>query len=111
MGISLTTGFVAKEIVVSTMGVLYHAPESEQDGAYAKPLNQVLKNKDYGITPLIAYTFLLFVLLYIPCLGTVAIIGREAGWSWALFSIIYQILLAWIVSFLFYNAGLLIGFK
>ncbi|MBN2040147.1 MAG: ferrous iron transport protein B [Spirochaetes bacterium] len=111
MGISLTTGFIAKEIVVSTMGVLYHASESEEEGALIKPLNQVLKKKEFGITPLIAYTFLLFVLLYVPCLGTVVVMGREAGWSWALFSIVYQIILAWIVCFLFYNAGLLLGFR
>ncbi len=110
MGISLTTGFVAKEIVVSTMSVLYHSTEEEKDGRYQKPLREVLKKSEYGITPLIAYTFLLFVLMYVPCIGTVSVIGREAGWRWAFFSIAYQITLAWIVCFIFYNAGLLLGF-
>jgi ferrous iron transport protein B len=110
MGISLTTGFVAKEIVVSTMSVLYHSTEEEKDGRYQKPLREVLKKSEYGITPLIAYTFLLFVLMYVPCIGTVSVIGREAGWRWAFFSIAYQITLAWIVCFVFYNAGLLLGF-
>jgi ferrous iron transport protein B len=106
MGISLTTGFVAKEIVVSTMSVLYHS--SEEKGGQS--LREVLSKKEYGITPLIAYTFLLFVLMYVPCLGTVSVIGREAGWKWAFFSIAYQMILAWLVSFIFYRAGILLGF-
>lgn len=110
MGISLTTGFVAKEIVVSTMSVLYHASDEETEGGAQRPLREVLKKKEYGITPLIAYTFLLFVLMYVPCLGTVTVIGREAGWNWALFSVAYQITLAWIVCFIFYQTGLLLGF-
>ncbi len=110
MGISLTTGFIAKEIVVSTMGVLYHASESEEEGKFVKPLHEVLQNKEYGITPLIAYSFLLFVLMYVPCLGTVVVMGREAGWRWAGFSIVYQMTIAWTVSFIFYQAGLMLGF-
>jgi ferrous iron transport protein B len=102
MGISLSTGFVAKEIVVSTMGVLYHTSR----GA---PLEEELKQAEHGITPLVAYTFMLFVLLYVPCLATIVVIGREAGWSWAAFSIAYQLSAAWVISFLFYRAGLLIG--
>ncbi len=110
MGISLATGFAAKEIVVSTMSVLYHAADEENNGSRQKSLREVLRKSEYGITPLIAYTFLLFVLLYVPCIGTVSVIGREAGWRWALFSIAYQIILAWIVCFIFYNTGLLLGF-
>jgi ferrous iron transport protein B len=110
MGISLATGFAAKEIVVSTMSVLYHAAEDENNGSKQKSLREVLKKSEYGITPLIAYTFLLFVLLYVPCIGTFTVIGREAGWKWAFFSLVYQIILAWIVCFIFYNAGLLLGF-
>ncbi|MDY6935324.1 MAG: ferrous iron transport protein B [Spirochaetota bacterium] len=110
MGISLSTGFVAKEIVVSTMGVLYHAPDTDADENKYMSLGDILKREEFGITPLIAYTFLLFVLLYIPCLGTVVVIDREAGWPWALFSLFYQIILAWVVCFIFYNTGLLLEF-
>jgi ferrous iron transport protein B len=107
MGISLTTGFVAKEIVVSTMSVLYHTSEDKQGG---QSLREVLRKKEYEISPLIAYTFLLFVLMYVPCLGTVSVIGREAGWKWAFFSIAYQMILAWLISFIFFRVGLLLGF-
>ncbi len=109
MGISLATGFVAKEIVVSTMGVLYHASPDEEDTH--RSLGEELRKPRYGITPLIAYVFLLFVLLYVPCLATVVVIGREAGWRWALFSVAYQMLVAWLFSFVVYQTGLLLGLQ
>ena len=109
MGISLSTGFVAKEIVVSTMGVLYHASASEDPEIAQNSLEDTLKKPEYGITPLIAYTFMLFVLLYVPCLATVVVIGREAGWQWACFSFVYQVLLAWIICFIVYNIGSVLG--
>jgi ferrous iron transport protein B len=109
MGISLSTGFVAKEIVVSTMGVLYHASASEDPEIAQNSLEDTLKKPEYGITPLIAYIFMLFVLLYVPCLATVVVIGRESGWQWASLSIAYQMLLAWIICFLVYNLGVMLG--
>jgi ferrous iron transport protein B len=109
MGISLATGFVAKEIVVSTMGVLYHASPDEEDTH--RSLGEVLRKPRYGITPLVAYVFLLFVLMYVPCLATVVVIGREAGWRWALFSVAYQMLVAWLFSLLVYQTGLLLGLQ
>ena len=61
-----------------------------------------------GITPLSAYAFLLFVLLYFPCVAVIAAIKSETGsWKWALFSAFYTTLLAWIVSAAFYQVGLL----
>jgi len=110
MGISLVTGFVAKEVVVSTMGVLYHADIGNGAGGGQQPIDQVIRRPEYGITPLVAYTFMLFVLLYVPCLATVVVMGREAGWRWAFVSLVYQLALAWTVCFLFYNAGRLLGF-
>lgn len=110
MGVSLITGFVTKEIVVSTMGVIYQASPSEDPHYTQRPLQETLKKPQYGITPLVAYTFMLFVLLYVPCLATVVVIGKEISWNWAAFSIFYQLGLAWLVSFLFYNAGRFLGF-
>ena len=52
---------------------------------------------------------MLFVLLYVPCLATVVVIGREAGWQWACFSFVYQVLLAWIICFIVYNIGSVLG--
>ncbi|HQL44028.1 MAG TPA: nucleoside recognition domain-containing protein, partial [Spirochaetota bacterium] len=99
MGISLTTGFVAKEIVVSTMGVLYHAANDENTVS----LSQKLGNPRYGITPHAALAFMIFVMIYIPCLATVIAIAREIGTRWAFFSVAYQITVAWIVSFIVYQ--------
>lgn len=110
MGISLVTGFVAKEVVVSTMGVLYHADIGNGADGGQQPIDQVIRRPEYGITPLVAYTFMLFVLLYVPCLATVVVMGREAGWRWAFVSLVYQLVLAWTVCFLFYNAGKILGF-
>ena len=61
-----------------------------------------------GITPLVAYSFLLFVLLYFPCLATIAAIRNETGtWKWAVFVAVYTTGVAWIVSAAFYQIGLL----
>ena len=104
MGVSLTTGFVAKEVVVSTMGVLYHAADDESN----QNLSKKLINPRYGITPASALAFMIFVLIYIPCLATVTAIAREIGTRWALFSIVYQLFVAWIVSFGCYHIARLI---
>jgi ferrous iron transport protein B len=100
-GVSLVTGFVAKEIIVSTLGVLYsgEGKGSEND------LSLSLREKS-GLTPLTAYGFLVFVLIYTPCLATVGMIRRETrSWKWTLFSVGYQISLAWILAFLIARAG------
>lgn len=104
MGVSLTTGFVAKEVVVSTMGVLYHAADDES----SQNLSKKLGNPRYGITAASALAFMIFVMIYIPCLATVIAIAREIGTRWALFSIVYQVFVAWIVSFAVYHLARLI---
>ncbi len=113
MGVSLLTGFAAKEIVVSTMGVLYHAG-SDVSGESVSLINNIrdhthgsgpLKGKRV-ITPLTAFGFMIFVLLYFPCIATIATIRRESGsWKWALFSALQTTSVAWFVSFLVYNIG------
>jgi ferrous iron transport protein B len=105
-GVSLVSGFVAKEIVVSTMGVLYAVDEEEPSSALRTAL------KKSGMTPLSALSMMVFVLLYLPCLATVTTIRRETGSvKWMLFSIIYSTSLAWIMSFSVYHAGKLFGFS
>lgn len=104
MGVSLTTGFVAKEVVVSTMGVLYHATDDESN----QNLSQKLINPRYGISAASALAFMVFVMIYIPCLATVIAIAREIGTRWAVFSIVYQVFVAWIVSFALYHIARLI---
>ena len=103
MGVALGTGFVAKEVVVSTLGVLY------QTGAEGASLSAKLRSTASGITPLAAFTYMVFVLLYTPCVVTVAAVRREAGARWMWFSVGYQLALAWIVSFGIYQIGRLAG--
>lgn len=108
MGVSLVTGFVAKEVVVSTLGVLY---QSEIGGGDSdSSLTSALRDPSSGIAPLGAFAFMVFVLLYTPCIVTVAAIKREAGAGWMWFSIGYQLALAWLVSFAIYQIGTLAGF-
>ena len=114
MGISLVTGFVAKEIVVSTMGVLYQADTGE--GTYGSvSLQQRIRDQKYSsgplagtpvFTPLAGISFLLFVLFYLPCVAVIAAVGRESGsWKWAGFVLFYTTAIAWTVSFVIYQLG------
>jgi ferrous iron transport protein B len=104
--VSLLTGFVAKEIVVSTMGVLYAV---DKEGAESEVLRSALRNS--GMTALSALSMMVFVLLYVPCLATVAVIARETGTvRWALFNIVYTTGVAWLASFVVYQGGLLLGY-
>ncbi|MGE5257580.1 MAG: ferrous iron transport protein B [Hyphomicrobiales bacterium] len=105
-GVSLLSGFVAKEIVVSTLGVLHAAGESEEQGALEKALLAS------GMTPLSALSMMVFVLLYLPCLATTTAIRRETGsYRWMLFSIGYSTSVAWVMAFLVYQSGRLLGFS
>jgi len=107
MGVSLITGFVAKEVVVSTLGVLYHVEATATNGDNSLPA--ALRDPSSGITPLGGFAFMLFVLLYTPCIVAVAAIKREVGTRWMVFSVGYQMALAWLVSFGVYQIGTLLG--
>ena len=93
LGISLVTGFVAKEVVVSTLGVLYQTEDEDFAG-----LKRALKES--GIDRATALAFMAFVLIYVPCMVTVITIWRETGsMGWTLFSVSYLMVLAWVVAF------------
>ena len=103
--VALVTGFVAKEIVVSTMGVLYAAGGDDESEA----LRNALLNS--GMTPLSALSMMIFVLLYLPCLATIGAITRETGSiKWTLFDIAFTTAVAWSMSFIVYQGGRLLGF-
>ncbi|MFO7687910.1 MAG: nucleoside recognition domain-containing protein, partial [Desulfobacterales bacterium] len=105
-GVALVSGFVAKEIVVSTLGVLYAAGESDDSDALRTAL------KASGMTPLAALSMMVFVLLYLPCLATVIAIRRETGsLKWMFFSIFYSTSVAWLAAFCVYQTGRLLGFS
>lgn len=91
MSVCLLTGLPAKEAIVSTLAILYGG-----DIATA------------GFTPLTAFSFLLFVLLYFPCIATIATLRREAGRRWAWFTVFHSLVLAWVVSFIVYQIGMLL---
>ena len=103
MSVSLLTGFIAKEVVVSTMGVLYHINQGSET------LQSMLQKPEGGIVPLAAYAFMAFVLLYTPCLPTIFAIKREIGIKWMWFSVLFQASLAWIAAFIIFQVGRLIG--
>ena len=109
LDVGLIAGVGAKEIVASTLGVLYGGGEeaAEDSGRHERMRAQMQAD---GITPLTAYSFLVFVLLYFPCLATVAAIKSETGsWKWALFAAAYTTALAWAASAAVYQAGRLAG--
>lgn len=117
LDVSLIAGVGAKEIVASTMGVLYADDSSVADdeglgidaAADTEKYKKLrLKMEEDGITPLVAFSYLLFVLIYFPCIATIAAIKGETGsWRWAVFAAVYTTLLAWVVSACCYQVGML----
>jgi ferrous iron transport protein B len=91
MSVCLLTGLPAKEAIVSTLAILYGGDISTA-----------------GFTPLTAFTFMLFVLLYFPCVATIFTLRREAGRRWAWFTVFHSLVLAWVVSFIVYQIGMLL---
>lgn len=113
LDVSLIAGVGAKEIVASTMGVLYADDETVADETADNTKKyELLRQKMTadGITPLIAFAYLLFVLIYFPCIATIAAVKGETGsWLWAAFAAIYTTALAWVVSACVYQIGCLLS--
>ncbi|MCC7318517.1 MAG: ferrous iron transport protein B [Bacteroidales bacterium] len=117
MGVSLLAGSAAKEIVISTMGVLYQA-EPDVEGGIG--LGQKMKESTYDsgpkkgqtvMRPLVALSFIIFVLIYFPCIAVFAAIKKESGkWRWPLFTSVYTTALAWLSAFAVYQIGSMLGF-
>jgi len=113
MSIALLTGVSAKEVVVGTLGVLYQADKSDVEGDQSLIRRLQTQQYTYGprmgqpvFTPLIALSFMLFILIYFPCIGVVSAISRESGsWKWALFIVVYTTVLAYLASFILYQTG------
>jgi ferrous iron transport protein B len=107
MGVSLITGFIAKEVVVSSMGVLYNL--GEETDATSETLINKLRSPENGTSKLAAFAFMIFVLLYTPCIVSVIAIKREVGFKWMWFSVLFQLTIAWVASFVIFQAGHLVG--
>jgi len=116
MGVSLLSGIAAKEIVISTMGVLYQTSPHDNKGSQSlvntlreQSLGTTLNENETSFTPVVALAFMIFILTYFPCVAVIAAIRKETGtWKWALFTIGYTTVLAWILSFIVYQVGSLI---
>ena len=98
MGVGIVAGVGAKELVVSTLGVMYADDEPvSSDSAEETRLQRALIK---SVTPAGALAYMVFILLYFPCIATfVAIKNETGGWKWALFTAVYTIVLAWIMAF------------
>ncbi|MDD3255405.1 MAG: ferrous iron transport protein B [Parabacteroides sp.] len=106
ISVSLLSGMAAKEVVVSTLSVLYTG-DSEDSQTLPERL-QADKDKEGNpvFTPLVALSMMLFVLIYFPCVATViAIVNESKSWKWGVFVIVYTCTLAWVVSFTVYQLG------
>ena len=114
IGVSIITGLAAKEIIISSMGVLYHSDlEDENTQNLQKKLREQTHNTgkykgEKVFTPLVAYSLMLFILIYFPCIAVIAAINREANWKWAVFTMVYTTILAYFVAFITYQIGKLI---
>lgn len=111
IGVSLITGLAAKEVVVSTMGVLYQTNDDEDGnvGLQKKLKEQTFTSGDRigekVFNPVVAYTLMIFILLYFPCVAAIAAIRKEANLKWAIFVVFYTTSLAWLVSLIVYQVG------
>ena len=104
--IALVGGFAAKEVVISTMGTAYSLGVVDPDEPGS--LSERLRN-DPGWDPLLAFTLIIFTMLYVPCIITVIMIRKESSWSWAGFSIVFNLVVAYLVSLVIRQGGLFLG--
>lgn len=106
MNVCILTGLPAKEAIVSTMGILYNTDGDEES------LNEAMRNETYVsgpragenvFNPAVALAFMIFVLLYFPCIATIATLNREIGWKWAAFEVVHSLVLAWVAAFVVFR--------
>ena len=107
LSVAVISGIAAKEIVVSTLGVLFQTDGSPETTSLVE---KIQTQKDSSGKPLFnpvsAFAFMLFILVYFPCVGVVAAIKKESGsWKWAAFTVVYTTALAWLLSFIVYQIG------
>jgi ferrous iron transport protein B len=115
IGVSILTGLASKEIVLGTMGVLYQTDFSVDKSS--ANLHTKLQEQTYTsgpkigkkvFSPLVAFSLMVFVLVYFPCVAVIAAIKRESDWKWAVFTMIYTTGLAWLLAFGVYQIGCLL---
>jgi ferrous iron transport protein B len=114
MGVSLIAGSAAKEVVVSTMGVLYSLGGDQNITGLIERLRAEVhtsgpKAGQPVYSRVVAFSFMVFILIYFPCIAVIAAIKKESGkWKWSLFTAVYTTLLAWLAAFVVYQGGTLL---
>lgn len=116
IGIGILSSFVAREVFVSTIGTVYNVEDAEEEGN--KELIQKMRediNPRTGkpvFTPLTAVSLMVFYVLAMQCMSTLAVTRRETNsWKWTIFQFVYMTCLAWVATFITYRVGLLLGFE
>ena len=119
IGIGLVSSFAAREVFVTAMGTVYSVGENAagDEGKLSLAVGDKMKRDvdartgRHTFTPLVAVTLMVYYVLAMQCISTVAVVRRETnGWKWPLFQIAYMSVLAWVVTFLVYQGGRLLGF-
>lgn len=106
ISVSLLTGMAAKEVVVSTLSVLYTGDADDSQVLSERLKQDRNREGELVFTPLVALSLMLFVLIYFPCIATIsAIVNESRSWKWGWFVIVYTCVLAWVVSFVVYQTG------
>jgi ferrous iron transport protein B len=114
IGIGLISSFAAREVFVSTMGIVFNAESSDKDDT--KPLREAMLAARWPdgrplFTPLVCLTLMIFYVFAMQCASTLAVVKQETGgWKWPLFQTVYLTGTAWIVCFVIYQAGRLLGY-
>ena len=108
MGVGLVSAVAAKEVLVSTLATIYSVGDAEED---SQSLQEALA-ADAAFSPLVAFSLMVFTLIYSPCLAVLAVVRRETNsWKWPAFSFVYSTTLAWVMSFVVYQGGRLLGLQ
>ncbi|HKK42250.1 MAG TPA: ferrous iron transport protein B [Bacteroidales bacterium] len=107
LSVSILSGVAAKEVVVSTLGVLFQADNTSENASLVKKIQTQTDASGHRLfSPLMAFSFMLFILTYFPCIGVISAIKRESGsWKWAALIVIYTTTVAWLLSFTVYQVG------
>ena len=109
MGIGLVSSFAAREVFVSTMGILYQVDDGDEDVQALALKDRLRQEKAY--TPLVAICLMVFYVLAMQCMSTLAVVKRETGsWKWPLFQLVYMTVLAWLVTWLVHLLGKALGY-
>jgi ferrous iron transport protein B len=108
LSVSILSGLAAKEVVVSTLGVIFQEDTTSGNSSLVEKIqNQRNSSGKPLFSPLAAFSLMLFILTYFPCIGVVAAIRRESGnWKWPLFIVFYTTGMAWLLSFIVYQTGM-----